>query len=121
MRLVTIDLVEHTEQRYDTVGDWEVTPGNTLKISVSHLGNHNMQVLVAVHELVEAILCFHRGVLPADVDKFDINFDGKGEPGDDPQAPYHREHVFATQVEQMLAQELGVDWDVYERRIDALP
>lgn len=120
MRLVTVDAVDHCDQRYNTVGDWEVTPGDTLKITVSYLGNRNLEALVAVHELVEAILCLHRGVMPEAVDKFDKDFDGEGEPGDDPKAPYHREHVFATEVERMLAKELGVDWDAYGAAIAKL-
>ncbi len=120
MRLVTIDALDHCDQRYDTVGDWQVTPGDTLQVTVSYLGDRRMEALVAVHELVEAILCLHRGIAPEAVDKFDQDFEGEGEPGDDPKAPYHREHVFATQVERMLADELGVDWDEYDRKVQAL-
>ncbi len=43
-----------------------------------------------------------------------------GEPGDDPRAPYHAEHAFATAIEEMLAKELGVDLDAYEAAIAAL-
>jgi hypothetical protein len=54
------------------------------------------------------------------LDKFDKDFDGEGEPGDDPTAPYHREHVFATKIERMLAEELGIDWDAYDKTVNAL-
>jgi hypothetical protein len=40
------------------------------------------------------------------------------EPGDSSEAPYHKEHVFATKIERMIADELGVDWDVYEKHLD---
>jgi hypothetical protein len=42
------------------------------------------------------------------------------EPGDHPGAPYHREHVFATRIERLLAEELGVDWNAYSAAIEAL-
>ena len=42
------------------------------------------------------------------------------EPGDDPRAPYHREHEFAGCVERLLAHELGIDWNDYEDALDAL-
>ena len=46
--------------------------------------------------------------------------DDDEEPGDDPRAPYHREHVYATNVERMLAYEMGVNWDEYGERLDEL-
>jgi len=36
-----------------------------------------------------------------------------GEPGDDPRAPYYREHQFASGMERLMAAELGVDWQQY--------
>jgi len=47
-------------------------------------------------------------------DLFDIQFEGDGEPGDDPKAPYHRKHQWASRLERMFAAELGVDWGKYE-------
>lgn len=35
------------------------------------------------------------------------------EPGDDPHAPYKREHQFAETIERLLANELEVDWNAY--------
>ena len=45
-----------------------------------------------IHELTEMVLCIDRGVTFKAVDRFDMEFEGAGEPGDDPKAPYHREH-----------------------------
>ena len=42
------------------------------------------------------------------------------DPGSLPEAPYHKEHVFAEAVEKWVATELGVDWDDYGRRVEAL-
>lgn len=78
------------------------------------------------HELVEAILCLKRKIDPKAVDLFDMRFESQrapgdtGEPGDDPQAPYFREHQFATKIERMLAEEMGVDWETYERTVMSL-
>ena len=43
------------------------------------------------------------------------------EPGDDPTAPYHREHCFATAVERMLIAALGVSWADYDQAVESLP
>jgi hypothetical protein len=37
------------------------------------------------------------------------------EPGDHPQAPYGRQHGFATAVERMVCAELGIAWYDYDR------
>jgi hypothetical protein len=91
-----------------------VPPQHGLAVVVSRLGNDDYEFLVALHELVESYLCERRGITAADVDAFDFPFRGDGEPGDNPTAPYFREHAFATKVERLMADELGVDWAAYE-------
>jgi hypothetical protein len=38
---------------------------------------------------------------------------------DDDPGEYHLEHVFATKVERLLAQELGVNWSAYDREVSS--
>jgi hypothetical protein len=66
-------------------------------------------------------LCLDRGVSFKAIDRFDMKFKGAGEPGDDPKAPYHREHRFATRIERLLARELRVDWATYELVLPLIP
>ena len=125
MRIV-IETIPHGAQRYPTVGDWQfdrhpLTGEDALYIKVSEFGSANMHMLVAVHELVEALLCKHRDIAEREVDQFDKAFTGPGEPGDDMAAPYWQEHQFASGIERLLAAELGVNWVEYERLVDALP
>jgi hypothetical protein len=127
---VAIQVIPHDKQRYETVGDWyfqQGWPGEPdLTIKVSDLGDWRYNMLVAVHELVEALLCKNRGITQAEVDKFDRAFEAarkagnEDEPGDDPKAPYRREHFFATNVEALLSAELNVDWAKYEKAVTAL-
>ena len=42
------------------------------------------------------------------------------EPGDDPKAPYFKEHQFATMIEKALCRELKVDWRKYDKTIMSL-
>ena len=60
--------------------------------------------LVVVHELVEMILTKARNIDWKDIDEFDMNGLGKDsdDPGSMPEAPYHKEHVFAEKIERML-------------------
>ncbi len=78
--------------------------------------------LIAIHEVVELSLVLSLGVSQEAIDQFDLSFERErkvgmvgldSEPGDDPRAPYHSAHLVASDVEQNLARELGVDWSTY--------
>lgn len=118
---VSIETIDHNQHRYDTCGDWYWDrTNNRLIVKVSNMDNWLSEALLAMHELVEAVLCEQRGVTEHQVDLFDMNFKGEGEPGDDPESPYHWEHVFATRIEQQLARRLGLKWQDHEQRVDNL-
>lgn len=124
---ITIETIAHNQQRYSTVGDWFFDEAGNLTIRVSQLSDWKREALVAVHELVEVLLCKEAGVSQAIVDKFDREFeehrhpDNVDEPGDDPAAPYVKQHCIATGVERLLAAQLGVNWKEYEQELEALP
>jgi len=113
----------HENQRYPTLGDWFEQEG-TLQIRASRVNNHDYEALIFLHELVESLLCRKRGISEADVDAFDTQFEDtrpagdESSPGDSTKAPYYKEHQFATCVERLMAHELGVDWNDYERDLN---
>lgn len=125
--IVSVKVIDHSLQRYDTIGDWIYNPDNeTLFITISKLGDWRYEMLVALHEQVEAMLCIERGIEEAEVTKFDLMYEREreqllhcdsDEPGDDPRAPYKAEHFFATSVERLMAKELNVDWVAYETAV----
>ena len=116
-RLVTIDAVHPDGMRYPTEGDWQLGPDDVLHIAVTSNMPRREQMLLALHELVEALLCEARGITQAQVDAFDFAFTGEGEPGDCADAPYRREHRFAALIDHLVAHEMGVvpygrvDWE----------
>jgi len=115
---IEIKTVPHSSQRYPTTGDY-FRDGKRLCFRVSDMGNRTYEFLVAVHEIVERMLCEARGITDHEIDRFDIANEAD-DPGDDPNSPYHREHIFAACVERLLAHELGVEWEDYETAIDEL-
>jgi hypothetical protein len=117
---VTITTIPHSQQRYETVGDWQFDEFSNLSIKVSGTSDWRMTMAVGVHELVEALLCKDRGISEAEVDEFDMAYKGDGEPGNDPSCPYYDEHQVATIIERLLIRELGLNWQDYDRVIDAL-
>lgn len=125
MNSVAIRWIPHRQQRYETCGDW-IIEGDKMTILVSDLGDWRMNMLVAVHELFEVVLCHDRGISQEQVDKFDIEFErsrplgDESEPGDDINAPYRNQHCFATAVERMLCAALGLSWQEYDNRVKSL-
>jgi hypothetical protein len=143
MRIV-IETIDHKDQRYDTVGDWQTdTPftfcmqpaGNIagvhcdLLIRVSRMKDWRSEALVAIHELVEALLCKHAGITAEQVDAWDMHSGdycfGKpvkegypDEPGDSSRAPYHLQHLAAMIVEYILASHLSLDWGEHLANVD---
>ena len=118
---ILIRRVRHSDQPYATVGSWSYPADDRLVILVSDVRNPDEEFLIALHELVEAYLCHKHSVSDESVREFDIAYNKsgrQGEPGDDPSAPYHREHVYATAVERLVAGELGVKWSDHEHAED---
>ena len=125
--LFSISQVPHRKQRYETVGDW--IPGKPAQIRVSKMKDQRYVFLVALHEMIEYELCRMHGITDKEVVTFDVNFEAErrlnlppvdAEPGDHPKAPYRREHEFATMIEMMVAQRLGVSWSDYEKTVLSL-
>lgn len=96
-------------------------------IKVSELGNFKENLLIGIHELVEVVKCKAEGVSQAAVDAFDIEFEknrkegDESEPGDDPKAPYYKQHQAAMAVERLCAVLWGVDWETYAKKVEAMP
>jgi len=115
---IIIQFIPHKDQRYETCGDW-FYEGDSLIIYVSALSDWKRSALVAIHELVEVVLCNHAGITQEQVDKFDEEFErarerglytDDEEPGDHPASPYRVQHGIATGVERILASVLGIIW-----------
>lgn len=123
---IVIETIPHSTQRYETVGDWYRDNDETLHIKVSQEIGDKQASLVALHELIEVLLCEDRGITQDEVDTFDKSFEfhreegNEDEPGDDPAAPYKLEHFFATNIERLMAAELGVDWNEYDEAVSKL-
>jgi hypothetical protein len=119
---ICIETIPHDHQLYDTVGNYFTDPIGIRQIRVSEMGNADYEFLVALHELIESHLCQKRGISDESIDAFDKQFEehrklgvhsDDEEPGGHPDAPYYREHQFASIIEILMAYELGVDWNDY--------
>lgn len=116
IRRIVVEFIPEEKQRYPTLGDW-FYEGDTLQVRASG-PTEDEAFLVALHEMVEVWLCRKAGVGQAGVDAFDLAFEAEreagqhdpdDEPGDDPRAPYRKQHRFAMLIEHLTARELGLD------------
>jgi hypothetical protein len=122
---IVIETFDHSKQRYPAVGDWQIDKAGNLHIFVSKVSDQRYEFLVGMHEVIEGYLAVHAGVSPEAVDKFDRAYEATRkagddrEPGDDPRAPFHPQHVFASKIERLLAKQLGVDWTKYDHDVSS--
>jgi hypothetical protein len=121
-RRIIIQFIDHKDQRYPTCGDWyESGEIGTVHIMVSKMKDPRYEKLVAIHELVEMILCDNDGVSESVVDMYDMG-PGKesDEPGLESNCPYRLQHLHATGIEMLLAAAMDVDWKKYEEYLGSL-
>lgn len=135
-RIIEINVIPHSEQRYPTWADWEFDRASgSLKITVSEVRDGRYVTLAAIHELLEAVLCLKEGIPQEIVDDFDIDYENRrmagerfaqcgceitDDPGSDQHAPYRAAHIYAESVEYGLAKLLGVDPKEYDAAFVAL-
>lgn len=117
---IEVQILEQRHLRNQQCGNWFLDAYGCHHFEVAQSGKHSYHVLVLVHELIEEALCRERGIRESAVNRFDDHYRGDGEPGDDPKAPYRREHKFATRIEKLICKELGIDWKTYAGEIDKL-
>ena len=97
---IIIEAVPPEEMRLEAYqeagfGDWYFCPATGdvhINVAGADAWDDEELFLIALHEPIEARLCFKSGVTQGSVDSFDSRFDGHGEPGDDPAAPYRVRH-----------------------------
>lgn len=102
------------------MGDYRTDRNGTLQVRISDLGGLDYEIPVLIHELIEWYLCQKRGISNDQIDVFDFQFQGDGEPGDSPLSPYIKEHRFAENIERQIVHEAGLRWAEYDRHIEAV-
>ena len=127
MRDVLMQTIPHQMQRYPTCGDYYTKKvlADLSKdyIFVSSVGNEDYETLIMLHEFIEMVLTRKRKISEKSISQFDMDYEcsgKKGEPGDHKDAPYRKEHKFATKIEKMMAKELGINWKKYEKTLEKL-
>ena len=116
---ITVKTIPHDAQRYKTVGDYWVFPG-VINVRVSDTGRNDYSFLIAIHEIIEAYLTYKRGIEETKIMAFDIAHSLSEEPGAEPDSPYYQEHLFATAIEMLVAEQLKINWEEYSKAVNKL-
>lgn len=116
---IIIRTIPREEMRPEVDGaDWFFDSVGDLHVRVCPMSDWRYEVLLAIHEATEALMCKHNGVSQAVVDAFDQEYDKTHAAdlngGDEPAAPYKLEHTFATAIERIMAGAMKVDWKTYD-------
>ena len=126
---IEIEFIPQSEHRYDTVGDYGTNENGDWWFKITQpedLGGGDKggtrAMAVLLHELAEKLIKDHEGVSDEVVDAFDISGSGADldDPGLDPGAPYHSQHMKADVIERAFIVMAGDDWVEYEGAINAL-
>ena len=112
--------------RLNYVGDW-IEQNGALYVKVGNMNSVASELAVALHELVEALLCVRDGVPEWDVSEYDRKWNEREaageklaeEPGNEMDAPYHKQHESALFVERAVCSAFGLPWSQHEENIDA--
>lgn len=104
--------------RYRTVGDWQWDDLGNLTITIADTTNWKSNFCVAIHELVEAMLCRQSRITQDEVDAFDFDNQQEDEPGDLTACPYYSQHQWATTIERFVATCLLLDWRSHEKNCE---
>src|SRR5215469_2815879 len=112
--IINIHEIDHSEQRYPTVGDWWIGADGVLQVRVSKMSDPRYSALVAIHEIVEVLIegtkCAGKLEVPRELvdetDKFDKVYEAArdseneaGEPGCEPDCPVYQGHMAASAIE----------------------
>jgi hypothetical protein len=101
-----VKTINKKDHRYDTTGDWWFEPDGTLIVVITESGDFYGEFLIAIHEIIEAVLCKAAKIPSELVTSFDIANQLLEEPGESPSAPYHHEHIVAIGIEDILFREI---------------
>lgn len=120
--LFVLSTTDIKKMRYKSADDWfdpDVTKDDvTFATLTADHGKDDYNFLVLMHALVEQYLCYKHGIKDKEVTKFDMDNPDLDDPGNDPKAPYHNEHLIANDIEAMLSAALDVKWVDYEAAIE---
>lgn len=107
-----IEAVTKKFTRNNQLGDY-YKKGKTDFFEIKKLGNKDQEKLVFLHEFIEQWLTEREGIREEDIFAFDEAHPNCPEPGMLPDSPYRKQHIFAENIERIVAHEIGINFEEY--------
>lgn len=107
------DTQPHSEQRYDTCGDYyPIGPSadKGMSFKVSCMRDWRSEAAVALHEYIEWCWCQQHGVTQEAIDAWDFAHPDVEDPGELAGCPYREGHRMANNAELIFVESLGLSW-----------
>ena len=119
MKPILVKVIPHRRQRLKNgdVADYVEMSKKTV-IATSDMGNDDFNFLIQLHEFVELFLITKAGIAIKTIDDWDCKHPDAM--GDDPKAPYHKQHCQADQIERFAAKVIGISWTDYLKTIERI-
>jgi hypothetical protein len=125
MRPFEVKTIPIADQRYSTAGDYFIEENGSVQFRITEQKHPDYEFLIALHEIIEEYLTRRAGIREQDILAYDLHWEkrhAKGlttaaEPGHEPGCIYRDQHVFAEIIEGLVALELGIDFDKYDKEI----
>ena len=116
---IKVEVQDKNQMRYSTLGDYYyVKFQDTLHFKIADTGNDNYNKLILIHELIEELLTSNAGISEASITKWDKEHLELLEPGAHEEAPYHKEHMIAEEIERFLCDKIGISWNEYDNQVE---
>lgn len=112
---IKVQIVPPSQIRYDTWDDWTIDQYGNIHFQIADSGNDLYNKICMVHAIIEELLTSAKGVSEEEITKFDLEYKGDDEPGEELAAPYRDEHLIAKAVEMLLCSHLGIPWKIYNK------
>ena len=117
MKKIVVHFIPQSEQRYPTLGDY-IEMENAWVFYITKMSGLR-SIFVLIHEIWECFLCERDGIKEPDISAFDIGNPELDDPGLDPGAPYHTQHMQSDVLERACCVMAGDDWNEYEKECEA--
>ena len=111
---IAITMIPGDRQAPAVARDWSFVGPEALEVRLPESDDWRYPAGRLIRALIEAFLCKAARVSREEIDAFDHGFTGDGEPGCDPNAPYHREHMLAELIERQFISNVGCEWRQYK-------
>jgi hypothetical protein len=114
---IIIESKPFAQMRYPTTGDW-YEKNNNIHVDTILTDDWRVNISIAIHNIIEKFLCDAVNIKGEDVDAYSKAHHLEDDPGLNPDAPHHDQHMLADKIERIIHTELGLSRKKYEYKIN---